>query len=248
MTDTAELIARLRAAMGLMAIEDGRQAKLHDLLETIREQIRLEVAPEHRPVALFTNIQNAVYAMRGRTPLLDDAAIAETLREAADALSSLVRERDAYQIALNKIDAIRNSIIGFQSVGWSEHIYPLVAALGDAGFPGAGYEASRKNVSTLLEQIKAAEARATAAEADAARMREALMLPDASRRLLFISDTLSSKGYFNRSDICVAFGVSVPQASADISRWLRGNPGVAEYDKSAKRYTRASLSNTGRQG
>lgn len=92
----------------------------------------------------------------------------------ADALSSLVRERDAYQIALNKIDAIRNSIIGFQSIGWSEHIYPLVAALGDAGFPGAGYEASRKNVGTLLEQIKAAEARATAAEADAARMREAL--------------------------------------------------------------------------
>lgn len=94
MTDTAELIARLHTAMELLAAEDGRQAKLHDLLETIREQIRLEVAPEHRPVALFTNIQNAVYAMRGRTPLLNDAAIAETLREAVAALSSLVRERD----------------------------------------------------------------------------------------------------------------------------------------------------------
>jgi ABC-type branched-subunit amino acid transport system ATPase component len=43
--------------------EDARQAKLHELLETIREQIRLEVLPEHRPKGLFQNIQDAVYAM-----------------------------------------------------------------------------------------------------------------------------------------------------------------------------------------
>lgn len=59
--------------------EDARQAKLHELLETIREQIRLEVLPEHRPEGLFQNIQNAVYAMRGRTPLMNDAVITSRL-------------------------------------------------------------------------------------------------------------------------------------------------------------------------
>jgi hypothetical protein len=59
--------------------EDARQAKLHELLETIREQIRLEVLPEHRPKGLFQNIQDAVYAMRGRTPLMHDAVITSRL-------------------------------------------------------------------------------------------------------------------------------------------------------------------------
>jgi len=141
-------------------------------------------------------------------------------RQIADALSSLVRERDEAWAEFGPVDRKSRSL--------AEHIK---AALDE-----------------LVAQADEELARATAAEADAARMREALKLPDASRRLLFISDTLSSKGYLNRSDICVAFGVSVPQASADISRWLRGNPGVAEYDKSAKRYVRASLSNTSEGG
>lgn len=105
MTDHAELIAGLRLVLDLLAAEDGRQTKLHDLLETIREQIRLDVAPEHRPVALFTNSQNAVYAMRGRTPLCDDAAITEPLREATSTIASLTgqverltRERDEQRV------------------------------------------------------------------------------------------------------------------------------------------------------
>lgn len=63
----------------LLAANDERQTKLHELLETIREQIRLDVAPEHRPKELFKNIQDAVYAMRGRMPLMNDAAITEPL-------------------------------------------------------------------------------------------------------------------------------------------------------------------------
>ncbi|MCK1275889.1 hypothetical protein IVB46_11675 [Bradyrhizobium sp. 61] len=68
------------AAMRLLAAEDERQSKLHEILETIREQIRLEVAPEHRPEGLFKNIQDAVYAMRGRTRLMDDAAITHAIQ------------------------------------------------------------------------------------------------------------------------------------------------------------------------
>lgn len=66
-------------ALGLLAAEDERNDKIHDLLETIREQIRLEVAPEHRPDGLMKNIQNAVYAMRGRMRLMNDAAITSPL-------------------------------------------------------------------------------------------------------------------------------------------------------------------------
>lgn len=59
---------------------------------------------------------------------------------------------------LTAISAIRDSIIGFQNVGWSEHIYPLVAALHDAGFEGVGYDEARKNVSRTIDALAAAEA------------------------------------------------------------------------------------------
>lgn len=76
-------------ALILLAAEDERQSRLHALLETIREQIRLEVAPEHRPATLFQNIQDAVYAMRGRTLLMNDAAITAAL---SDTSTSRARE------------------------------------------------------------------------------------------------------------------------------------------------------------
>ena len=66
-------------ALRLLTAEDERQAKIHDLLETIREQIRLGIAPGHRPDGLMANIQNAVYALRGRLRLVDDAAIIAAL-------------------------------------------------------------------------------------------------------------------------------------------------------------------------
>lgn len=65
---------------------------------------------------------------------------------------------DAKDVALAKINDIRNSIIGCQTVNWSEHVYPLVAALEDAGIEGAGYPESRAYVGTMLERTLAAEA------------------------------------------------------------------------------------------
>ncbi len=78
--------------------------------------------------------------------------------------SDVVARLEQYRAALEKISAIRDSIIGFQNVGWSEHIYPLVAALHEAGFDGIGYDKARENVSTLLAMTKAAEDRALTAE------------------------------------------------------------------------------------
>jgi hypothetical protein len=56
------------------------------------------------------------------------------VKEAIAAAIQAERDRaEKLSIALAKINAIRNSIIGCQSINWSEHIYPLVAALNEAG-------------------------------------------------------------------------------------------------------------------
>jgi len=72
--------------------------------------------------------------------------------------------------ALDKINAIRNSIIGLQKISWSEHIYPLVAALNDAGIVGLDYQEATANVGTLLTRAVSAEAERDALRADNARL------------------------------------------------------------------------------
>jgi hypothetical protein len=56
------------------------------------------------------------------------------------------------------------------------------------------------------------------------------------RRLAFIDERLFWLGVVNRTDLVKRFGVSVGQASADIARYLAGEPSGVAYDKSAKRY------------
>lgn len=82
-----------------------------------------------------------------------------------------------------------------------------------------------------------------------ARAESMFFWPDATRRQWWISQRVVMEGRINRADICDAFGVSVPQASADIQRWLKDNPGVLSYDKSAKCYRadRLALSKEGSQ-
>lgn len=55
-----------------------------------------------------------------------------------------------------KINAIRDSIVGLQAVSFSAHIYPLVAALNEAGFESRGYDVMRAESITLIEQRDAA--------------------------------------------------------------------------------------------
>lgn len=75
---------------------------------------------------------------------------------------STLEERDAHiatlEQALHAINAIRNSIIGAQNVNWSEHVYPLVAALEAAGFEGQPYPEAREYVGTMVERVMKVEA------------------------------------------------------------------------------------------
>jgi hypothetical protein len=80
-------------------------------------------------------------------------------------------ERDEARGHLAEISAIRDSIVGAQTVNWSEHIYPLVNVLTRAGFKGVGFESARKNVGTLIERTKklTTEIEMLTAERDEAR-------------------------------------------------------------------------------
>ena len=79
----------------------------------------------------------------------------QELRQFCDELEDKV---DVLEAALNKINTVRNSIIGGQMFNWSEHAYPLVAALNMAGFKGRDYPEARANLGTLIEQRDVAEA------------------------------------------------------------------------------------------
>lgn len=56
------------------------------------------------------------------------------------------------------------------------------------------------------------------------------------RRLEFIDYRLRWDGQLNRSDLMDVFGISVPQASLDISRYSELSPGNIRYDRSARVY------------
>lgn len=70
---------------------------------------------------------------------------------------------DGLWASLAKIDAIRNDIIARQSISWSRHIYPLVAALDEAGYPGVGHEEGRKKALADDEEIAGLKIRLKAA-------------------------------------------------------------------------------------
>lgn len=56
------------------------------------------------------------------------------------------------------------------------------------------------------------------------------------RRLEFIDFRLRWDGRLNRADLIAFFGISVPQASKDIARYMELAPGNLRYDASAKVY------------
>ena len=56
------------------------------------------------------------------------------------------------------------------------------------------------------------------------------------RRMDFIRDRIAAGLTLNRADLMRRFGISQPQASTDIQRFIKANPGARTYDASAKAY------------
>lgn len=59
---------------------------------------------------------------------------------------------------------------------------------------------------------------------------------DAKQRLAFIEEAAFWRGWVQRSDLAGEFGISLPQASADLQAYLELNPAGLIYDLNAKRY------------
>lgn len=55
-------------------------------------------------------------------------------------------------------------------------------------------------------------------------------------RQQWITETLQIFGFIQRQHLMRKFGISIPQASADLKQYQKDNPGVMKYDSSAKRY------------
>lgn len=102
---------------------------------------------------------------------------AETVREIVTPPPPASHE--AARLALARINGIRNSIVGTQTINWSEHIYPLVAALEAAGISGMSYPEAREYFGTLIERTNKAESALTAAQARIAELEAMLSEADA---------------------------------------------------------------------
>lgn len=57
----------------------------------------------------------------------------------------------------------------------------------------------------------------------------------------WIAETLHVFGYIQRQHLMRKFGISMPQASADLQRFQKQNPGAMEYDPSGKSYIAVNL-------
>lgn len=55
-------------------------------------------------------------------------------------------------------------------------------------------------------------------------------------RMMWIDEVIEEDGQINRSDIMRAFGLSNPQASLDLKRYMAANPRRIAYDPSARCY------------
>jgi hypothetical protein len=121
-----------------------------------------KVTPE--TLRAISSILDSAYLEAGN----EDAERA--LTDAVDALAAAADRIDQCESALTKIDAIRNDIVGRQTIGWSAHVYPLVAALGDAGYPGEGYDVARAKAVALISEVKRLEKELAAERAKVATM------------------------------------------------------------------------------
>jgi len=80
------------------------------------------------------------------------------------------------------------------------------------------------------------------------RLTEAQRSPNwfVNRRLEWIDEMLDIYGFINREHLIKKFGISVPQASADLKAYQRRWPDDVHYDKSAKRYVVTMRRSAGR--
>lgn len=169
-------------------------------------------------VAIGEAMHDAADVVRALASQLAEAQAKHRDTVEAD-VAALMDENEKLKTALQKISDIRDSIIGGQLFNWSEHAYPLVAALDEVGYPGVGYEIARKNLGTLIEQIKAAEAALEAERADHDRV---MTLAEAAVAVVDV---------VRKRDHCMYGGKDRPHGALSECIGCQINDAVAAFDK-----------------
>lgn len=78
--------------------------------------------------------------------------LVEQQAQQAKKIKELAAEVMRLTHVLDKINALRNDVVGQQSAGISNLAYPLVAILDEAGLKGEGYEKARKRMRTIFDE------------------------------------------------------------------------------------------------
>ncbi|MCA8195432.1 hypothetical protein [Burkholderia vietnamiensis] len=110
----------------------------------------------------MTDLAHEIYAAAQTAPgegIEDATGRIETLLAAQqpEPRAEVTDDLAVLRNALTSINGIRNNIIGLHTLNWSEHVYPLVAALDAAGFEGMEYPEARAFYGTMLDRCNAAE-------------------------------------------------------------------------------------------
>lgn len=190
------VIARAEQAEGALAdaqkaLDEARAFEIGAVQASVASQRRADEA--ERDAAAFRAERDDYRKMfhaaeRARDEAIARAEKAEAVnaanaREAEAECLRLHADAERYRHALDRINAARNSIVQRQAIDWSSHIYPIVAALEDAGIKGDGYDVTRAKALTEIEAIKQRIAAEAVAERDAARAEAAALrvVVDAAR-------------------------------------------------------------------
>ena len=158
-------IEEIKSAIYTVLVTDGHYnaynvaiSAIDELAELRAKVEKLEAELKHteaRNADLINGLTAQVYHWKANHDA--QVAAARLLRERVDMPVERVRAYDeliALRKCTDRINEIRNSIVGFQTVNWSKHVYPLVAALDDAGIKGEGYEVSSEKATTILDDLK----------------------------------------------------------------------------------------------
>lgn len=128
-----------------------------------------------RELTVTSELDAAVARLKARAEAQNRPAFRQHMLDLRLVLAELERRGET----LAAISAIRDSIVGAQKFNWSEHAYPLVAALDAAGYVGAGYKITHANLNTLVNQAKSLEAERDAARAEVESLRANLAMTQA---------------------------------------------------------------------
>lgn len=161
--------------------------------------------------------------------MTNELALAHTVQRLESAIAAALAAKERAENALLSINEIRNSIIGTQTMNWSEHVYPLVEALNGAGFEGMPYDEARGKFGTMLERTRKAESErdALAAKlAEAERLQLKQSTPPIVRYTLDISDgrmVKSPDGFWASADELAAAYTTIATLTSKLAEAESGS-------------------------